>query len=126
MVKDHLARGETRCRYTGYSFRLTAMVLLYALSHKDSIYHGLCYTSRGVLVGKRNSSMGTTNKNKTNEENLRYFGCCCFFCCFCLLFFIFIFFIFFQSLPVIQLGLFGTSYSIDMVHYLTVLFSRND
>ena len=25
---------------------------------QDSIYHGLCYTSRGALAGKRNSSIG--------------------------------------------------------------------
>ena len=42
-----------------YSFPLTAMVLLYAPSHRqDSTYHGLCYTSRGALAGTRNSSMG--------------------------------------------------------------------
>ena len=39
----------------GYSFRLTARVLLYAPSHRqDSTYHGLCYTSRGALAGTRN------------------------------------------------------------------------
>ena len=39
----------------GYSFRLTARVLLYALSHRqDNTYHGLCYTSRGALAGTRN------------------------------------------------------------------------
>ena len=54
-----IARKETRCRHMGYSFRLTARVLLYAPSHRqDSTYHGLCYTSRGTLVGTRNSSMG--------------------------------------------------------------------
>ena len=43
----------------GYSFRLTAMVLLYAPSHRqDSTYHSLCCTSRGTLAGTRNSSMG--------------------------------------------------------------------
>ena len=43
----------------GYSFRLTAMVLLYAPSHRqDNTYHGLCYTSSGALAGTRNSSMG--------------------------------------------------------------------
>ena len=42
----------------GYSFRLTARVLLYASSHRqDSTYHSLCYTSRGALAGTRNSSM---------------------------------------------------------------------
>ena len=41
----------------GYSFRLTARVILYAPSHRqDSTYHGLCYTSRGALAGTRNSS----------------------------------------------------------------------
>ena len=39
-------REETRCRHMGYSFRLTARVLLYAPSHRqDNTYHGLCYTS---------------------------------------------------------------------------------
>ena len=43
----------------GYSFRLTARVLLYASSHRqDSTYHGLCYTSHGALAGTRNSSLG--------------------------------------------------------------------
>ena len=52
-------RKETRCRHIGYSYRLTARVLLYAPSHRqDSTYHGLCYTSRGTLAGTRNSSMG--------------------------------------------------------------------
>ena len=52
-------RKETRCCHIGYSFRLTARVLLYAPSHRqDSTYHGLCYTSRGALAGTRNSSMG--------------------------------------------------------------------
>ena len=42
----------------GFSFRLTARVLLYAPSHRqDSTYHSLCYTSRGALAGTRNSSM---------------------------------------------------------------------
>ena len=50
---------ETRCRLIGYSYRLTARVLLYAPSHRqDNTYHGLCYTSRGTLAGTRNSSMG--------------------------------------------------------------------
>ena len=54
-----IAKEETRSCHMGYSFRLVARVLLYALSHRqDSTYHGLCYTSRGVLAGTRNSSMG--------------------------------------------------------------------
>ena len=47
------------CRHIGYSYRLTASVLLYAPSHRqDNTYHSLCYTSRGALPGTRNSSMG--------------------------------------------------------------------
>ena len=61
MVKDHSdsEREETHSRHMGYSFRLTARVLLYAPSHRqDSTYHSLCYSSRGALAGTRNSSMG--------------------------------------------------------------------
>ena len=60
-TQDHtqIVREETRCRHMGYSFRLTARVLLYAPSHRQDItYHGVCYTSRGALAGTRNSSMG--------------------------------------------------------------------
>ena len=40
MVKDHIVREESRCQHMGYSFRLTARVLLYALSHRQDItYH---------------------------------------------------------------------------------------
>ena len=54
-----IVRKETRCSHIGYSYRLTARVLLYAPSHRqDNAYHGLCYTSRGALAGTRNSSMG--------------------------------------------------------------------
>ena len=54
-----IVRKETRCHHIGYSYRLTARVLLYAPSHRqDNTYHGLCYTSRGALAGMRNSSMG--------------------------------------------------------------------
>ena len=54
-----IVRKETRCRHIGYSYRLTARVLLYAPSHRqDNTYHSLCYTSRGALAGMRNSSMG--------------------------------------------------------------------
>ena len=54
-----IVRKETRCRHIGYSYRLTARVILYAPSHRqDNTYHGLCYTSCGALAGTRNSSMG--------------------------------------------------------------------
>ena len=54
-----IVRNETRCCHIGYSYRLTARVLLYAPSHRqDKTYHSLCYTSRGALAGTKNSSMG--------------------------------------------------------------------
>ena len=54
-----IVRKETRCCHIGYSYRLTARVLLYAPSHRQvSTYHSLSYTSRGALAGTRNSSMG--------------------------------------------------------------------
>ena len=62
-----IVRKETRCRHIGYSFRLTANVLLYAPSHRqDSTYHSLCYTSRGALAGTRNSSMGPPWERERN------------------------------------------------------------
>ena len=46
-----IVRKEIRCRHIGYSYRLSARVLLYAPSHRqDNTYHGLCYTSRGALA----------------------------------------------------------------------------
>ena len=57
-----IVRKETRCRHIGYSYRLTARVLLYASSHRqDNTYHGLCCTSRGALAGMRNSVKTNTN-----------------------------------------------------------------
>ena len=58
-----IVRKKTRCRHIGYSFRLTARVLLYAPSYRqDSTYHNLCYTSRGALAATRNSSMGSPHE----------------------------------------------------------------
>ena len=57
-----IVRKETRC-HMGYSFRLTARIILYAPSHRqDNTYHILCYTSRGALPGTRNSSMDPTQE----------------------------------------------------------------
>ena len=54
-----IAKEETRCRHMGYSFRLTARVILFAPSHiQDNTYHSLCYTSRGALAVTSNSTMG--------------------------------------------------------------------
>ena len=53
-----------------YSFRLAARVLLYAPSHtQDSTHHGLCYTSRGVLAGTRNSSFGSIMKDRSDDPS---------------------------------------------------------
>ena len=55
MVKDH---SDSERGNMDNSFRLAARVLLYASFHRqDNAYHGLCYTSRGALIGTRNSSM---------------------------------------------------------------------
>ena len=55
-----IVRKETRCRHIGYSYRLTARVLLHVPSHRqDNTYHAfVTHTSRGALAGTRNSSMG--------------------------------------------------------------------
>ena len=52
MVKGtQIVREETCCCHIGYSFQLTARVLLYASSHRqDNTYHSLCYASRGALA----------------------------------------------------------------------------
>ena len=61
-----IAREETRCRHIGYSFQLTARVLLYAPSHRqDNTYQGHCYTSRGT----RNSSMGHSMKDRSDDPS---------------------------------------------------------
>ena len=62
-----VVRKDTRCRHIGYSFRLTARVILYAPSHRqDSTYNGLCYTSRGALAGtpSPNPALHTDDENK--------------------------------------------------------------
>ena len=73
-----IAREETRCCHIGYSFQLAARVLLYASSHRqDSIYHGLCYTSRGALAGTRNSSMGPLSHHERTLLPLSYISLHC-------------------------------------------------
>ena len=63
-----IVRKETRCRHIGYSYRLTARVLLYAPSHRqDNTHHGLCYTNRGALAGTRNNSMGPPHEGSTRR-----------------------------------------------------------
>ena len=64
-----IVRKETCCPHIGYSFRLTARVLLYTPSHRqDSTHHSLCYTSRGALAGMRNSSMGPAPMKDRSDD----------------------------------------------------------
>ena len=71
-----IVRKETRCRHMGYSYRLTARVLLYAPSHRqDSTYHSLCYTSGGALAGMRNSSVGSPHEGSMSECSYRSYIC---------------------------------------------------
>ena len=49
-------------------FPISSKGSLYAPSHRhDSTYHGLCYTSRGVLAGTINSSMGPPHEVSTRR-----------------------------------------------------------
>ena len=51
----------------GYSFRLAAMVLLYAPSQRqDNTYHSVCYTSFEALVGTRNIIL-STKRNRSDD-----------------------------------------------------------
>ena len=59
MVKDHSdsERGNPLPAHR-LLFPISSKGSLYASSHRrDNTYHGLYYTSRGALAGKRNSSM---------------------------------------------------------------------
>ena len=70
MVKDHSDSERKPAAATGYSFQLTARVLLYAPSHRqDSTYHSLCYTSCGAQAGTRNSSMVHPMKDRSDDPS---------------------------------------------------------
>ena len=63
-----IVRKETRCSHIGYSYRLTARVLLYAPSHRqDNTYHGLCYTSHGALVEQEIDQCVHTMKDRSDD-----------------------------------------------------------
>ena len=73
-----IVREETRCRHIGYSYRLTAWVLLYAPSHRqDSTFHDLCYTSRGALAWAHNKPVPNSNK-ETRLGRQAFRGSCVF------------------------------------------------
>ena len=66
-----IVRKETHCHRIGYSYRLTARVVLYVPSHRqDNTYHGLCYTSCGALAGTRN--FGRKEGNTLNNALTSY------------------------------------------------------
>ena len=63
-----IVRKETRCRHIGYSYQLTARVVLYAPSHRhDNTYHSLCYTSHGALAGTRKTVSVTYHHSTISE-----------------------------------------------------------
>ena len=65
-----IMRKETRCRHIGYSYRLTASVLLYAPSHRqDSTYHGLCYTSRGHWLEREIAQWVHPMKDRSDDPS---------------------------------------------------------
>ena len=65
-----IVRKETRYRHIGYSFRLTARVLLYSPSHRqDSTYHSLCYTSRGALDGREIAQWVHPMKDRSDDPS---------------------------------------------------------
>ena len=67
-----IVRNKTRCHHIGFSYQLTARVLLYAPSHRqDNTYHGLCYTSHGALAGTRNSSMGPPHEGSIRLSDMK-------------------------------------------------------
>ena len=69
-----IVRKETHYRHIGCSFRLTARVLLYALSHRQD---GLCDTSHGALAGTRNSSMGPPHEGSIRRPIAPFRASCC-------------------------------------------------
>ena len=69
-----IVREETRWRHMGYSFRLTARVLLYAPSYRqDSTYHNLCYTSRAKQEHNISSRRNIANCNFPAVISLMHF-----------------------------------------------------
>ena len=69
----YMAREETRCRHIGYSFRLAARVLLYALSHRQDItYHGPFHQSWSNGWNEKYFT-GSTTKDRSDDtpHNMR-------------------------------------------------------
>ena len=65
-----ILRKENRCRHIGYSYWLTARVVLYASSHRqDNTYHGLCYTSRGALAEREIAQWVHPMKDRSDDPS---------------------------------------------------------
>ena len=59
MVKDHSdSEGGNPLPPYGLLFPISSEGSFICIIPQDNTYHGLCYTSRGALAGRRNSSMG--------------------------------------------------------------------
>ena len=58
-IKDHRQRERKPSAATTWALSDYKQELFYMHNHRqDSTHHGRIYTSRGALVGKRNSSLG--------------------------------------------------------------------
>ena len=74
MVKDHSDSEKGNCCcHIGYSFRLTARVLLYMHHPTDKIAQD--YTCRGALAGTRNSSMGSSHEGSIRRPHYEQVKC---------------------------------------------------
>ena len=82
VLKRLSKRRNLQPHFIGYSFRVTAVDILYAPSQRQyCTYHDLCYTSCGSLTEKRNSSVGPAGGiNPTTHHTTRghvYTALCC-------------------------------------------------
>ena len=69
-----IVRKETRCHHIGYSYRLTARVLLHAPSHRqDSTYHSLfLHQSWSTGWNDKLDEIKTLNSTHTREREMFY------------------------------------------------------
>ena len=72
-----IVREETRCRHIGYSYQLTARVLLYAPSHRqDNTYHGLFFTQFVEHWLEREIAQWRILLNANPRQDSTYHGLC--------------------------------------------------
>ena len=64
-----IVRKETCCCHIGYSFQLTARLLLYAPSHKqDSTYHSLCLLGQDNGLYKFSIKLFLSSKGQNKSK----------------------------------------------------------